>query len=450
MSSISISKQWDGLFSNPIVDDSLDEYRYVIYNADEAVTSTQTNFKLTVRDLDSWVGLHEGYVKLKCHVTDQAGAFPDTTSENCAIENNIANVFTKSELRIGDTKIDSLDYLGLSSMVKLLPEASPDWIQSNGETMLYVPDNSNNIDDDEFDATDSSVRNTTYNPGYARRKEITLSTAVNTKKINTFMIPLRHLFPILNDFRHPIKGVRQSVHLWKNEDVNIFSRTGSAGSANDFKLVIDDISLLVPVLVPTLQKSIDLDSRFASGQVIPIDFNRMETVISTPFSPNTSAQTYRLASLSERPVRVWIAFQNSNRLNNSDQTTMSQVFDFLDLESLHIRCNSYQYPQEAYNPDWASNDYTREYNDFTKFSNFDLTTGNSVPYKDYKNAYPIYCIDMSAMPESVFSQGSTADLVVRFKLRSSPPSTYHLCAFIESEAHIDLTPISTDRVKITS
>lgn len=451
--SINISTQYDGIFSPPIVDNSLDEYKYTEYQCDEAVTSTQNNYKITIRDVDSWVALHQGFLKVKCHVTNPGGDFPDSITEDCALENNAVNFFERTELRLGDQKVDQLEYAGLTSLIKGLSDISGDWKDSNGETMLWVPDDNDEIDYEEFVTTADegfTSRNADFNAGYARRRDITLNATANTKKINTFMIPLRKLFPLLNNFRHPVKGIRSSISLWKNNDVNVISRLGTAGGSNDMKFIIDDMSVFVPVLVPTLEKGVELDTKFASGMTIPIDWNRCETIVSTPFTANSSAQNYRLATLSERPVRIWVGLQTVNRLNHTDQRTISQVFDNLDLEYLHAKINSSQYPEEQYNPNWEDDDYVREYLDFTKGANFDLTTGSSVPFKQYSTTYPVYCIDCSAMPESVFSRGSNADIVLKFKLRSTPSSAYHLVAVIESEAHLDLQPISSDRVKISN
>lgn len=450
--SISISQQYDGLFSPPIMDNSLDEYKYVEYQADQAVTSSDTNYKITIRDNDSWVALHQGYLKVKVHVEKQDGTFPVAGTDTVAIENNICNVFERAELRLGDTKVDQMEYVGLTSLIKSLPNISLDWKESNGGSILWYPDNGAVVNGTEFTTTAGegfTARQSDYNDGFKARQDVTLaSTAV--QKTNCFMIPLRMLFPLLNDFRHPVKGIRSSIHFWKNNDVNSLCRTGTAGSANDYKLLIDDLSLFVPALVPTLAKGVELDTKFAQGMTIPIDWNRCESILSTPFTANTSAQNYRLATLAEKPTRIHIGFQLVARQNGADQKTISQVFDNLDLEYINVKINSKQYPDEQFAPDFDTNDYVREYLEFTAKNNFDLTTGNSVPYEKWETTYPIYSIDCENIPESVFSVGSTADIVVRFKLRSSPATQYHMVAVVESEAHVDLNPVSAERVKLVN
>jgi len=449
--SINISQQYDGLFVPPIQDNSMDEYKYIKHLADEAITTTATNYKITIRDVDSWHNLSQGFVEVKCHATLSNGVdFPNNITDDLALENNACNLFERTELRFGDQKVDQTEYTGLTTLIKGLKDNSKGWEQSIGESMNWIPDTNNTINYEEFNTTADegfTSRNDNYNEGYNKRRNNTLAAVGANKKVNTFLIPLRKLFPILADFRNPVKGIRTSVHLWRNKDVNILVRNGVSGSANDFKLQITDLNLWVPTIVPTLEKSVELDTKFAKGMTIPINWDRCETIVSTPFSANSSAQSYRLATLSEKPVRIYVGFQRTFRLNHTDQTTTSMIFDNLNLEYLSAKINSKTYPEEIYNPEWNEENYTREYLDFVGDS-LDLSTGTSLSFNTYKNVYPLYQIDCSSMPESVFNASSTADIVLKFKLRSTPTNNYHLVAIIESEASLQLQPVSADRVKL--
>lgn len=444
---IDYSIAYDGMFSDQMVDTSVSERKIMEYNCDEAVTSNQTNYKITIRDTDSWVQLSEAQIKVKLHVVNSDNTASET-SDNVALENNGVNLFEKTELRLGDTKVDSLDYAGLASLITQLAENDHDWTTQGGEAQLWIPDTNSTVNSSKYvtDSITSAVEsdNPNYNSGYAKR--LAKTTKASGQEYVCIMIPLRKMFPLLESHRHPFKGVRTSIHLTKNNDKNTLTRTGGSGDA---KCVIDDISLFVPVLTPSLAKGVELDTAFASGKKIPIQWNRQECIVSTAFNANSAINNYRLTTISEKPQRVFIGFQLSTRLN-SDQTQLSQIFDNLDLESLSLRVNNTQFPHEQYQPDWTTHDYTREYLDFTESRGtvLDFTNGSSLTYDKFESVYPVYCIDTTKLPESVFSPGSTADIVVRFKLRSNPSGTFHMVAVIESEAKVELQPLSSDRVQV--
>jgi hypothetical protein len=444
---IDYSIAFDGMFQDQMIDTSVSDRKVTEYQCDESVTSTQTNYKITIRDTDSFVHLSEGHLKVKLHVENADGT-PATLSDNIALENNGVNLFEKTEFRLGDQKVDSLDYAGLTSLITQLSENDVDWTDSNGQVQMWVPDSNSTADSVKYVVDDTTAavesESATYNEGYHRRLKAT-AKAVGRKDV-TMLIPLRKMFPLLESHRHPFKGIRSSIHLWKNSDKNTLTRTGGSGDA---KLIIDDISLFVPVLQPSLAKSVELDTQFAKGTPIPVQWDRQETIVSTAFANNASANTYRLTTTSEKPERIFVGFQLSDRLND-DQTKLSQVFDNLDVEYLHSRINSTQFPSEQYTPEWSTGDYVREYVDFTEARGtvLDATNGSSIPFDKYASVYPLYCIDCTKMPDSVWSPGSTADITLRFKLRTQPGASYHLVAVTESKARVELKPMSSERVTL--
>ena len=157
--------------------------------------------------------------------------------------------------------------------------------------------------------------------------------------------------------------------------------------------------------------------------------------------------------MSSKPVRAYVAFQSSDRLAHTDQTTNSLIFDNVNLEHIHMRLNGKQVPDLQYEPDFTplTDDYVREFTSLIQMNDkqvFDSQAGGSINYADYKTLYPIFAFDFSAQDASLFERGSTADVEVRWKTRTTPAKDYHVVVVLQSEAALEFHPIAENRVRV--
>jgi hypothetical protein len=116
------------------------------------------------------------------------------------------------------------------------------------------------------------------------------------------------------------------------------------------------------------------------------------------------------------PIWAFVVFQN-NRLNNQQKD--NSVFDHSDVKNLWIELSGRRYPEESLNLDClayqAHQDYKKNFNKLSK------AMLPYVDFKDFKNLYPIYSIDLSSQPKRISDAKSNIVLNVDFNKTVKPP-----------------------------
>ena len=114
--------------------------------------------------------------------------------------------------------------------------------------------------------------------------------------------------------------------------------------------------------------------------------------------------------------------------------------------------NNRQFPDLQYEPNYTADtgEYVREFTSLLQYDKqlFDPQAGGSISYVDYGTLYPIYHFDFTAQQSGIFKAGSTADVEVRWKTRSTPSSNYHVVVVLVSEAGVEFLPIAESRVRL--
>lgn len=451
-----LSHYFDGIFDKPITDNSIEKFEYVAVVPSETINKSMNNFTITHRDVDSWSHFAESFLKVTVRLEDASGGVIDgaTTDGHCALQNGVTNLFEKVELKFDNVKADTLEYPGFANQMKGLLKYSDDYKRSTGSSAMWYPDTSlGGTETKQYEVSGSDVNTLIvndepeYNTGFAVRKANSVSSGNEHKNI-TLMIPLRDLVPMCENWTSPLRGSRCSLHLIKNAKEKMVHRGPS--TSTDIDVNILDLKWFIPLVSPSIEKQLSLEKSFNAGAVIPVTWDKTDTFISSTQKASTNTQTYRVGSMSSKPVRAFVAFQKADRLGA--QTENSLIFDHMDLEHIHMRLNSRQFPQEQYEPVFTDGDedYVREYTSLLTHDKqiFDPQSGSGISYSDYKNLYPIHYFDFSAQDSSLFDRGTTADIEIRWKLRTTPPGDYHLVIVLESEAGVEFHPIAENRVRL--
>lgn len=148
---------------------------------------------------------------------------------------------------------------------------------------------------------------------------------------------------------------------------------------------------------------------------------------------------WRITSSSHRPVRMFVIFQYLNRYN--DQTKNNMIFDHLNIDRIHCRIGSQQFPKEEYQcnfNDGTEEDISRLYNAYLHMGNNinDLDSGASLCYSDFKNLYPIFCFDLKAQDNQIWRNVTEIDIQLRVHFRDALTSDARGIALIEFERQI--------------
>lgn len=441
-----ISTQFDNLFTTPLEDRSVEKYEYRELVPDESLSESTKQYQITNRDADGWYNYGESFLKLTVKVT--AADIDVVAMQNCA-----AALFERVELKADNTRIDIKEYPGLSGQIMGLIKNSDDYRRTTGSTQMWSPDTSVGAGSDKYneigDGGGTPTESTDYNEGWVTRHAYMTNKGVDNKTADVhLMVPVKDLLAICDGWESPLKGIKMSLHLTKNKVENVLHAQVGAGA--DPKVTITKMAWWIPTVTPSIPKMLELEQEFNRGTPIPVHFNKQDVIKTSPFDASTAHETFRVASLSTKPVKAFVAFQLTSRQDNLI-TTNSQVFDHLDMESVYLKLNGQKYPEEPFTPDFTSGDYTREFTALLSNDGciFEADGCGTVNYQNYKSLYPIYSFDMSSQAAGLFDRTSVADLSLHWKRRSKTTNdSYHAVIVLITEGEVLFNPISESRVRV--
>jgi len=430
-------------------------FDFVEYRTDDvSLGLTSESYEINHKDLDSWVLPSDSYLQVQCRVQKTSDGSAFAAADLVALQNNGFNLFDRCDYILDSQTLESVNYAGQTTLVNGLMSLGDDYRRTYGEQMLFLPDTAGGAADlSKFNTTtvDSTANggndavsaytgvSSTYNLGFAQRHAVCNGSGSH-KQIN-LMLPLKHLFGFA-EIGKVFRGVRHTLRLRRNSFANMIFRSGAVAA----DVLISKISWFVPIVRPSLSQQLILEKTLASGAGIPLNFNSVETVRSGSYTAGTSNESWRVTATAARVARVFVAFQLGNKVG--DQTTNSMVFDNIDLERLHVRVNSIQFPRDelqmTYTSGSTSPDWARAYVNLMSYQQkmYDGQAGGGVSYTDFGSIYPIYHFDTSDVEESAFQ---SSDIEIRWEPRNAPSGAYNVYCFIHTEREAVLTPLDQGR-----
>ncbi|XP_065664775.1 uncharacterized protein LOC136086405 [Hydra vulgaris] len=175
--------------------------------------------------------------------------------------------------------------------------------------------------------------------------------------------------------------------------------TAAAGKVN-----LDKISLLIPHVIPSDVKRINLYKTIEPKVTIPLYFRaRHCDTISVPQS-TTFSWRLSVKTSPENPRYIIVGFQ-TNKVG--DQKLNSSIFN-RDLKNMYIVLNQERYPAVGYNLSFPNQQFSRAFRDAYVFSEKlygmnDLITQSNIPPYEYKDLYPLMVFDVSKQSERLKS-----------------------------------------------
>ena len=162
------SSEFDGMFDRTMGDESVEKYQFVEQTTDESITAQMNAYKITLRDVDSWVGLADAFIKCVLHLKTSTGGVVNATDTSCALQNVGANIFDRVELRAGDQKLDACAHLGLTQLITGLSSKSADYERSTATVQGWDRDTAEGAADKSkylatANGTDAAKENPAYN-----------------------------------------------------------------------------------------------------------------------------------------------------------------------------------------------------------------------------------------------------------------------------------------------
>ncbi len=433
------SEFWD-IFKTPAVDNSTEQDEYIEYKETNVNVTDLSKYEFFSKDMDAFLCPSKSFIEVKGKIVkDDNTAF--AAGANIALVNNGFSIFKHADYLVNDQMCDSVDFPHQATTILNLIHWSDDYTRSAATASLWYKDTGNGgtersryVINKTGDDITSITDNGNFNMGFTIRADICKEGSLVTIKL-----PLSHIFGFLKDIQRNFRGVKHTIRLVRNSDKNIIHC--AAGVTGDPKFQISHMSWWIPIRKPNLQVLARTESQLLNTSVKMCweSINMFRSEAKREISP-----TWRVSTSTLKPSHIYVVFQYANK--DATYTTNNAIFDHLDLQRIHARISSKQFPLEEHMCDFTDkvNDYQRLYHAFLEagYKGFDVDTGSQVSYSEFKTLYPIYCIDVSKREENVFETTGICDIELRLNLKTQPTADYHIYCLVVSERYATLQGIS--------
>lgn len=292
-----------------------------------------------------------------------------------------------------------------------------------------------------------------FNSGYEERRKLSvIDDGFNTGQAFELYMPIRRVFKFMQTHPIMLKGAAHTLEFKRNNfESMLFSE-----EINDLTPALEPLVELnyMSLWVPKIKLNLQLENMYLNGigdQAIPFAWDTYEWERSETFSDQASS--WDVGTVSGVPKRMYVVFQNSDRLDNYTRNNM--VYDNLDLQEIYCRLNSQRFPEYEYEINYGlgvqaeSQIYMRAYNAYLNacmVTHSDSCTP-AISYELFSSLYPIYCFDLRSKPEGVFKNATNIQIKVHYRFRN-PPGNYRITAVYEENVETAIQFLSGNVSKI--
>ena len=422
-------------------------------------------------------------LEVEFRVTQSDGS-PIEFADQTALCSNGWSLFEDAELDFNNDRLSYVAKPGKCTTMKFLVEKGREWLETVGQNqhfyldsvsdghtgMTYVAPHADDISTVPVQAlapvsayhevqgykseiigsgatlgtTGYAISNVRKNPSFDASFKEKVDQAVMATSTSTnqrVILPLRDVFPQLETLDKAVKGLDLRVRLHKISNV----KEALYGALADATLVIDRVKLWVPQIKPTLAGLKRLEESLSSRQgKVAFQCENLETY-SEPIASyaNSGDKTVRLNTKINRPKRVYVMFQHSDR----DTTVGLNPLQFdkpATFSDIHLLVDGSRVPYTTYNP---SKDRHRILHDIFQMGEklMDSSDSSALTSKSWDEMYPIYCFDADDVDSGAFETKSNVNLELKWTQTGSATSEYrvHSVMISEREGVIDTSSGST-------
>jgi hypothetical protein len=437
-----------------VFDNSICEKEWVkIVEKDVKVLDKEGNYEFVTDETSAFILPAESLIYLSGRVlkynalTNIYEKLP--AGDNTTLQNNGFNLFFEAKYLVEDKEVEYVRHLGISTLICNLCDLSRDFSKSVANDWFWYQDTADTTEINPliYDAADKTVKmkekdaaidsvlnkiknNPNYNKGYAKRSEQT-----ELSKYVQILLPLNRIFGFCRTIRKVFRGGRHQIILTPSaEEDRIFTSEN-----NKYKFEINQMKWLLPKIKLSLSALVVIEATLSRNEKLKYVFETVSTYKSAAI--NEQEGSWLVISADKKPTHVFIGFQYTDRTRNFKKNSM--VFDHVDLEHIEVDINNNQlFPKNKLHTDYStiSPGWVEARFKFAEASNKtqDLDTGHLVTYKDFKNLYPVYHIDVSHHDENLYENTGNSKIKINFRLRNPPTKQFYIYAAIIFEKHIQI------------
>jgi len=473
------------LFAAPAPDPATVDYQMFETKTDPAVLggATQTNsgsIRLLTRDIDSWCLPHDAVIRVKFIVNKGTGDL--VGADNVTLINGGWNIFRDLQINLNGKQVDRVDQPGIVQLMRYYGEGSNHFDSQTSDNSWFYPELANRSSyttevagtalnskfmglANPYDATGVTPSGVTFpltaraNDSYRKRW---LRTSVS-KPVELYL-KLSDVSGFCQNIDKVIRGVSLEVILNREtsfERILQCNRTAASAPLNaavadnnltaaGLKVVVQEVSLWMPRLVPSQAVASDLEAKLAASAQSKYMFDQMTCYQSEEYraSGTTQQPRWKIVSEAHRPVLALVGFQTqtqyglfedltsvrvapinvaevetyaSNAARSFNTAANAGLFSRLgDITAIELRVNQRILPVESYRISFQDESCVRAYNDYKKAFSKDSLHADSIMSFDMWRESPIFAFDLSMIGDDGIYQGiKTNDIELRATVLSA-------------------------------
>ena len=336
------------------------------------------------------------------------------TSSVTFVNNVSAAAWERLTLYANTKEVYSKKFIGLSSTVLKLVRYSDDYSRSVASREFWYPDTSPSLATEKYtynDTTKKIARNVNYNKGYVSR-------FIQTKESKEYRVSVKtgdlvKFFQIDKVFRDVNFQFTLCIsnHTTSNEMI-----IKPSSDTTSYKVIVSGLEWIIPKITPSDITEAQLTSTLISNKTIKYMWQGVNTQDVTEIKSTTFSYTLHLP---RKPVYIYLAFQSPDRYTDSgnnmlfDTGNVRRIEVTLDHEKFEpLRCD---YTPTAMNYDEAYNAFIR-----AGLRETDTDTGTIVTKTAFASLYPIYCFDVSHIPDQNYLTSPTHLIKIDAEFSAAP------------------------------
>jgi hypothetical protein len=241
-------------------------------------------------------------------------------------------------------------------------------------------------------------------------------------------------------------GVRHRVVFTKYDSINavVLKPTGTNDATH---VEMRTMSIWYPVLKPSIEQGVLLNSQLASGASAKWDFEYStgHTRSLDKAAGNTNASfNWQVTSASENVTKLFFFMQRRDA--RTSQQLNAGTFSNYGLTQFNIKLGAFRYPMgdvfraNFTDPTATNYGWTRLYNEYIRCTDkVDKDTGTVVSYTSFKDTYPIFCCDLRQKDANIFSSGNPVQIIIEGELTNlTEDCTLHCVIQSERVLNMDI------------
>ncbi|XP_071052932.1 uncharacterized protein [Onthophagus taurus] len=396
-----MSTQKLNIYREPIVDNSI--AREEVHSYHPSTNSFQNNdiFTIELNQEDVLFSFFESYIRIE---GDYKKKLNDPTDTIQLTHNLPTYLFEYIAFEHNGTEIERVREPGLTSLIRTL-------LQQN-----------------EVECKSLEIAGLKWPP------EGNLPT-VSANKDFTFQIPLSHIFGLFRDYNHVMRGRFKFRFVRSRTDSNCYKSTSKADSSTA-EFTVKTVTLLAKHVYPSPSIKMKLLDGLNKNANIPVPFRKW-SFYELPSMRKGNKEIWSVTSTTNRgrPQYVIVAFQTNRKDQpNSDCT----LFDHLNIIDLKVYLNSYCYPFESMNLEFAKENYVELYKMYTEFQPYIWETSRKQPIMDFASFKKRSLFVVDTTKNSDEEAAPSASCEVRIEIQSGkdfPPDTKAYCILLQESMY---------------